>query len=54
MKENDFKGLIRGLKEARNFARGNEIQGFKVHLPRSVDNGEVSRPLEQRKAIQDL
>lgn len=37
MNKKDFDGLMRGLREARAFARGKPALGTKVHLRRRVD-----------------
>jgi putative transcriptional regulator len=37
MKKSDFEGLMRGLSEARDFARGKKVAGIKVHVPADID-----------------
>ena len=37
MNKKDFDGLMRGLHEARSFAKGKPTAGAKVHLRRRVD-----------------
>lgn len=37
MKKADFEGLLKGLDEAKTFARGQKVKGMKVHVPRDVD-----------------
>jgi putative transcriptional regulator len=37
MKKSDFEGLMRGLKEARAFAKGKPVPGTRVHVPPEID-----------------
>ncbi len=41
MKKKDFDGLMRGLREARAYARGKPAAGTKVHVRRRVDVAAV-------------
>ena len=37
MKDKDFEGLMRGLEEARAFAKGKKVAGLRVHAPPAVN-----------------
>jgi putative transcriptional regulator len=37
MKDDDFDGLLRGLDEARRFARGEPVEGLRVHTRADID-----------------
>lgn len=43
MKDNDFDGLVKSLGEARDFARGRKVKGFKVHVPADVDVATIRK-----------
>lgn len=43
MKEDDFKGLMKGLSEARAYARGRKVKGLKVHVPPDVDVAAIRK-----------
>ncbi|MBI1981791.1 MAG: helix-turn-helix domain-containing protein [Methylocystis sp.] len=43
MKANDFDGLMRGLAEARAFARDEKVEGLKVHVPTNIDVAAIRR-----------
>ncbi|MBI1868740.1 MAG: helix-turn-helix domain-containing protein [Methylocystis sp.] len=43
MKTEDFKGLMRGLAEARAHARGEQVAGLKIHVPQTIDVAAIRR-----------
>lgn len=43
MKTEDFDGLMRGLAEARAYARGEKVAGLTVHVPPAVDVSAIRR-----------
>lgn len=43
MKDADFQGLVQGMKEARAYARGERVDGLRVHIPAEIDVAGVRR-----------
>lgn len=43
MKDDDFKGLMQSLQEARAYAQGKPVLGIKVHTPSGVDVVAIRR-----------
>ena len=43
MKDADFEGLMKGLEEARNFAKGRKVRGLKVHVPENFDVAAIRK-----------
>lgn len=41
MKDKDFEGLMRGLAEAREFAKGRKVDGLRVHAAKPVDVASI-------------
>jgi putative transcriptional regulator len=43
MKKSDFDGLMESLEQARAFARGEAVDGLRVHAERPIDIAAVRR-----------
>lgn len=43
MKDEDFRGIMQGLTEARQMARGEPVEGLQVHEIEAVDVAAVRR-----------
>lgn len=43
MKDADFQGLVQGMKEAMAYARGEHVEGLRVHIPAEIDVAGVRR-----------
>ena len=43
MKDEDFDGLLESIDQARAFARGERVEGLKVHAGRPIDIVAVRR-----------
>jgi len=43
MKKEDFDGLMRGLDEARAYARGRPVEGLREHVRQEVDVAEIRK-----------
>jgi putative transcriptional regulator len=43
MKREDFDGIMQGLREARAHARGEDVPGLKVHLPKNLDVAAIRK-----------
>lgn len=43
MKDSDFAGIMQGLSEASEFARGNRVRGFSVHIPPELDIASIRK-----------
>jgi putative transcriptional regulator len=43
MKKSDFDGLMRGLKQARAFAKGKPVKGTRVHVPDRIDVAAIRK-----------
>ena len=41
MDDDDFKGLLASLDEAKRFARGETVVGMKVHIAKQIDAGAI-------------
>lgn len=37
MKKADFDGIMRGLKEAGTFLKGEDLPGIRIHIPAVID-----------------
>ena len=45
MKKPDFDGLMKGLKEASDFARTGKLKGGRIRIPRAIDSAAIrSKP----------
>ena len=43
MKAKEFDGLMRGLAEARAYARDEKVPGLNIHVPAAVDVAAIRR-----------
>ena len=43
MKREDFDGIMQSLREARAHARGEDVPGLKVHLPKHLDVAAIRK-----------
>jgi putative transcriptional regulator len=41
MKKSDFDGLLKGMKEARQFARTGKVLGGRIHIPKEIDTATI-------------
>ena len=41
MKKPDFEGLLKGLGQARHFARTGKLQGGRVHIPAEINVARI-------------
>ncbi len=41
MKKSDFDGLLRGMDEARQFARTGKLRGGRIHIPMEIDTAAI-------------
>jgi putative transcriptional regulator len=43
MKDEDFNGLLRGLSEARDHARGRKVEGLRIHEGTPLDISAIRK-----------
>jgi putative transcriptional regulator len=43
MKEEDFEGLLRGIDEARRWARGEDVPGLRIHFAPHEDVAAIRK-----------
>jgi len=43
MKDEEFQGLMQGLREARAHLRGERVKGLKVHVPPELDVAAIRK-----------
>ena len=41
MKQSDFDGLVKSVKQARRFVAGKPVKGMKLHVPDTIDVARI-------------